>query len=91
MIEKTFTGNYDFDAYDDALSWCFENDISSGPMCRNSPIGLLWGDVEIGKWNNLTQSEKMRLHGRMTAGDFRTGPVTVRIVEYGQGLYPMEG
>lgn len=74
----TFTRDGDFAALYAAQNWCDENGISYGSLCGDAPVGLLYGDWAIAKWRNLTPAERAQLDGRME-GDFRHGPVTIRI------------
>lgn len=71
-----FTDRGDFAAYDKAVDWCRAAGYSVGMMQRGEPIGLMFGDVCISKWRNMTPAEREELHGRIT-GDFRKGPVRV--------------
>lgn len=78
-ITKTFTGG-DFTAYDAATGWCREHGISCGSMSSPFPTGLMWGKVLIAKWKNLTAKERAQVHGTISAGSFREGPVTLSII-----------
>jgi len=81
MIEKTFTAEATFGALYAAENWCRDSGISTGSLCRDEPVCLMWGDSYIAKWRNLTGRERNQCHGRMTSPNFRTGPVTIRIAE----------
>ena len=72
----------DFDAYKAACKWCRDKGYSHGSMCGGDPIGLIFGDVIIAKWKNLTDAERAELDGTIT-GDMRHGPVTITIYERG--------
>lgn len=65
-------------AYYAACRWCDERGISHGSMQAHRPIGLLAGEYAIAKWRSLNAQERRALDGTMT-GDFRNGPVLVRI------------
>lgn len=52
-------------------------------------MGLLYGDWAIAKWRNLSPAERKQLDGRME-GDFRHGPVTIRINPKRMSLAPQE-
>ena len=62
-----------------------EYDFSYAPLCGDAPVGLLYGDWAIAKWRNLTPTERAQLDGRME-GEFRDGPVTIRISAKSRGL-----
>jgi hypothetical protein len=85
----TFTRDGDFEALHAAQDWCRENGISYGSLCRDDPVGLLYGDWAIAKWRNLSPAERKQLDGRME-GDFRHGPVTIRINPKRMSLAPQE-
>lgn len=78
MIEMGFTGSHTFDAYWKAEQWCRDNGISYGPMCSHMPTGLMYGNIVIMKYRNLTPKERRTLDGTLT-GDFRDGPVILKI------------
>lgn len=82
MIEKTFTGEKDWEAVRAAEEWCKENGISVGTMQGSSPRGLKRGEYNIAKWRNLSTSDRKLMDGLME-GDFRYGPVTIKITEEG--------
>jgi hypothetical protein len=77
ILEFTGTG-VDFSACNDAENYCRTQGISVGAMQGPEPRGLLWGDVRIAKWRNLSESERQALNGKMT-GSMRHGPVTVQM------------
>jgi len=87
MLEIIFDQQGEFKAFYAAELFCQNNDISCGTLGRDLPIGLMWGDVEIAKWRNLSVEDIKLLHGRMTSKDYRNGPITLRIVEHGRGTY----
>lgn len=77
--EKVFTGEKDsFNAYNMAEMWLDGRGYSVGRMCSPEPTGVMLGDHTIAKWNNLDPTEKAALDGTIE-GDFRNGPVTVRL------------
>ena len=78
MREIVFDQIGAFAANDAAEAWCREQRISVGRMQRGAPRGLLRGDYDIAKWRNLSTAERNALDGTMR-GDFRNGPVIVRI------------
>ncbi len=78
MLEFNKAG--DFAAFRDAEKWCTDRGVSVGSMERDSPIGLMVGDVSISKWRNLSESERLELHGTIT-GDKRNGPVYIQFDE----------
>lgn len=68
----------DFRASDAAERFLRERGYSVGPMQCGAPRGILKGDFGIGKWRNLNKQERAELDGVME-GDFRDGPVHVRL------------
>jgi hypothetical protein len=79
-IVKVFDEPGDFRANEAAERWLDENGYSVGRMQGSAPRGILRGDFDIQKWRNLSDAERDALHGTMT-GDFRDGPITVRITK----------
>lgn len=76
---RVFTGEKaSFDAMGDAVAWLERRGYSVGRMCRNKPMGVMFGNHDIGKWDNLGAKEKAALDGQID-GDKRNGPVTVRL------------
>jgi len=75
-----FTGTTAFEAFRKAEQWCRDHRVSWGSMQGPDPIGLLFGEVSISKWRNLSAQDKAELHGKMT-GDMRNGPVVIDIDE----------
>lgn len=55
--------------------------FSVGEPQADAPAGILFGDVRIAKWRNLTFVERSQLHGHMEAPGRtgRTGPFTLTI------------
>lgn len=67
-----------FNSYYAARHWCKENGYSLGPMARDLPIGLMYGDWDIAEWGNLSDIEKHRLDGTMVCiTNFHNGPVHI--------------
>lgn len=48
-----------------AEAWCAERRISVGRMQAKNPRGLMFGDVDIQKWRNLSAADRNLLHGVM--------------------------
>ena len=90
MIQKTFDQKGTFAALSACESWCRDNGISTASLSSPLPTGLMWGDVYIAKWKNLTSNEIKRLHGRFEAGEggYREGPIHLQIMEKGDGVFP---
>lgn len=88
MIEKIFDVQGDFASYNAAEDWCRENGVSFGSMCSPSPTGLMWGEIVIAKWRNLTTKEIRQLHGTLEPmdGNYRSGRVLLKLKEKGQGV-----
>lgn len=76
---KTFTKEGTFQSLYEAQGWLSANGYSYGSLCRNDPVGLLKGDVTIGKWKNFDKEDIAALDGIMTSWDFRESPVTITI------------
>jgi hypothetical protein len=74
-------GDSDFASIFAAHKYCKENDISYGQMQRSKPIGLVWGDAYIAKFDNIPSSERHRLDGWITFSDDgpRHGTATLTI------------
>lgn len=77
-LVKIFTNDGDFNAYRAAKDWLTACGFSYGQGQRGAPSGLLFGDILIAKWKNLTLAERRQCHGELT-GDHRNGPVTITI------------
>lgn len=50
--------------------------FSLGALQRDDPRGVMFGDIEISKWRNLSQKEKDILHGVYQRA-YRGGPVEI--------------
>lgn len=65
-----------------AEQWLYINGYSSGSGCAMQPTAIMKGNYYGSglpeKWKNFTSKQKNSVHGVMT-GDFREGPVFVRI------------
>jgi hypothetical protein len=50
-------------------------------MQDHSPIGVMYGEMVISKWRNLSPEERADLHGQIIAvgSSFRSGPVVLVI------------
>lgn len=77
-FEKTFDQIGTFSAYYAACDWLNANGYSHSSTCIDGPVGILKGDYYIAKWRNLTRKERSELDGTL-AGDFRNGPLTLRL------------
>jgi hypothetical protein len=77
-MKHIFNQSGTFAALYAAQKWCRDNGISYGSLCRESPVGLMRGDVTIAKWRNLTAKERAECDGVMT-GNFRDGPVCIEM------------
>jgi len=75
----TFEGTNDFEAVNKAAAWCHEKGFSVGSMCRDEPIGLMYGDYLVAKWKNMTPKERRTVDGKITSHNFRSGSVTVTV------------
>lgn len=80
QLIKVFKQEGDFSACDAAERFCKELGLSVGTMQRRDPRGLMFGDIDIEKWRNLSDQERKALHGIMT-GYMRDGPVTVTVFD----------
>ena len=71
----------DFACLNAAKRYLGDRGFSIGTHQADAPAGILFGDVRIAKWRNLTAVEQAQLHGRMEAPERtgRTGPVTVTL------------
>lgn len=67
-----------FAAWRAALDFCKQMGISVGTQCAGKPVGLMWGDVRIAKWRNLSKREIAELDGTIV-GDRRGGPLVLKI------------
>ena len=71
----------DFACMNAAKRYLQDRGFSVGAPQADAPAGILFGDVRIAKWRNLTAVERSQLHGRIEAPGRtgRTGPVTITI------------
>ena len=74
----TFTQGGTFEALEAAKAWLTENGYSYGSSQRDGPTAIKKGDCAISKWRNLSAGDRAVMDGTMD-GDFRNGPVTIRI------------
>lgn len=72
-----FTGTKTFEALDAAQDYLRKNGYSFGSLQRQAPIAIKKGDYIIGKWRNLSVSDKAEMDG-IIEGDFRDGPVEIK-------------
>lgn len=77
-LVKTFSDPGDFSAMRAAEDFLREAGFSIGSNQRGDPRGIMFGDVDISKWRNLSRADRRALHG-YAEGDMRNGPVTVTI------------
>ncbi len=78
-IEMVFDDAGEFVAFGKAVAWLKERGYSVGSMQREAPIGVMYGDVSIAKWRNLSASEIAALDGTITGESKRNGPVTISL------------
>lgn len=76
----TFNNSGTFAAYHAACAWLKENGFSYGSMSGFLPTAIKRGDWAIAKWKNLTAQERRDIDGTIE-GDFREGPVVVKLSE----------
>lgn len=70
----------EFSALSAAERWCRERGISSGSPERDSPIGLMLGDVTIAKWRNLSGADRKALDGTIAFdGGIRSGSARIEM------------
>lgn len=84
-IERSFTSEIAFGAYNAAVAHAKELGFSAGSMSSPFPTALMRGDVLIANWKNLTKTERAAVHGTID-GDFRDGPVKLTIFNARQPL-----
>jgi hypothetical protein len=77
-IEACFDECGAFEAWHSAQAWCEARGISVGISSAGQPVGLMYGNVRIAKWRNLTEAERDALDGSIV-GPRRHGPLTLRI------------
>ena len=68
----------DFSGYSQACAHAKSLGYSCGSMSDPHPTALIKGDAIIAKWKNLTAKERAQVDG-IIEGDFRNGPVFLRI------------
>ena len=69
----------DFAAYHAAEAYLKARGFSVGVMQTGAPTGIHFGESKISKWRNLSAKDRDDLHGKITAENFRQGPVTISI------------
>lgn len=75
-----FKGNgEDFSATSEAEAWAKEHGFYVAPMCGGLPRGIARDVDWIAKWRNLTEQDKTRLEGIVTAGNHRNGAVSIEL------------
>lgn len=72
-----------FDSEEAALSALNNAGFSIGTNQRSDPRGLLFGDVIISKWRNLSEADKKSLHGHLVRHGPPGSPTTVTFYENG--------
>lgn len=76
MSQRLFQGDgSDFSALYEAQQWLVDNGYSVGPMCHGCPMGIVKGEVFIGKWRSLTREEQRDLDGQLHADRFGTARI----------------
>ena len=80
VLTQAYASNVVFGAVNAAEADLEARGFSVARMQAHQPSGILFGDFDIQKWRNLSTAHREALHGQMT-GDFRNGPVTVRIFD----------
>lgn len=78
VFTKVFDQKGTFKAQHACEEWLEENGYSYSATCADGPVGVLKGKYVIAKWRNLTKQERAELDGTVD-GDFREGPVTLRL------------
>lgn len=56
--------------------------FSVGSMQRSDPRGVMFGDVKIAKWRNLTYAERGQCHARYLRDGPAGSPVDITIAEH---------
>lgn len=79
LITKVFDGIGDYGGLRAAEAWLKARGFSVGQEQSGHPIGVLLGEVTIGKWRSLSAEDITDLHGRLTTPtlSYRAGPVTL--------------
>lgn len=74
MTEYTIS----FPSEESAQKALSEAGFSLGALQRDDPRGVMFGDIGISKWRNLSQKEKDTLHGVYQRA-YRDGPVEITL------------
>lgn len=76
-----FDAEGDFAALIDAKAFLAARCFSYGSPQAGAPMGVLFGDVLISKWRNLSPEDREDLHGMIVAeaGSMRHGPVKIML------------
>lgn len=79
ILEEYFDPSGTFQAFYKAEARLKELGYVTGTMCRDEPIGFVYGDKfdYVAKWYNLSFQERELLDGVMLAEDFREGGVKI--------------
>lgn len=76
-----FSTEGDFAALNEATTFLSARGFSYGRLQRGAPVGVMFGDVIISKWRNLSPEDRGDLQG-MIIGDnnsMRHGPVKIML------------
>lgn len=80
IIEKhEFSVDGTFESYYAAQGWAIENGYSLGSMDGFNPIAMMKDYDYIAKWHNISNEERLTVHGVMISDYFREKPVTILI------------
>lgn len=76
---KLFSDAGEYAALNAAVAWLKARGFSVGQEQSGHPIGIMLGEVTIGKWRSLSAEDITDLHGRLTTPtlSYRAGPVTL--------------
>ena len=69
-----------YEALNEAIDFLNGHGFMCGPTQNGSPIGVMYGDVTVAKWRDLSAEDIADLHGRLESKgpSFSTGPITFR-------------
>lgn len=80
--QATFDNQGTWEAYYAAQAWAKAKGFTAGSTCAMLPLALVKGDYDATplpwKWKNFRKGDEQYVDGTIT-GDFREGPVTVRL------------
>lgn len=71
-----------------AWRWLNDRGISYAPSSAKGPAGLMFGHWVIPKWQNLSESQRDRLHGTLRIS--RNGPAEILIYPEFEGYFPLK-